>query len=674
MSVDGTERPPKSADSSSSIVSNFSATSDGESSLKKVATEDIMQRRMTVMNSFRIGSSSPGSRPSTSGYRRRTPVPHLIERIVLERANELHKLASQALENEDFINALSYLNKAVVLDPENCDLYTERGEAYFQISDFQSAILNYKQACILQPDCERYFSRLAFMYYLKGQTFFDEENYEDALECFSKAIELQPNFLGFHTRSIACLAALQRHGECLALVNKRIEIEKDNADLYLMRARIHNTFRNDSLYYFDVVDALRLDPGHKEAKEMLDGIEARSKGYKSQAMRLDLMGKTDDSIVKISSAIDVDPSFAQYHVYRQIYNFFRSALLRRNHEFVAAVDDLLMAMDKTKHDEGHPVYREAQNQLLLTYNDFAVDCFTKGFYEEAIVLLNKAIKCEKSEKRLYMNRGDCFYKTKELHFALSDYLEALEIDPTNSTIKSRLAAVYNDLGILEYHERRYQQAEEFFSVAISYNPSISSYYVSRARTRYMLETHENAQIDVLSALHIDINNKEVISLFTRLFPGNTTTEALNTRLGEMVGIALTSVISDIIEDSSVEFNQSPSRTFSPKSVLPGIRKLSVNDSNELIKSCMSENEITSNVIKGKKKVNDLVESVIHSRQSLAFTGPRVKGQGLLAIELPTWADKTKLTNPTVRKDPSLSPDITKKQKHSKAKAITFLKA
>ena len=54
---------------------------------------------------------------------------------------------------------------------------------------------------------------------------------------------------------------------------------------------------------------------------------------------------------------------------------FRSALLRRNRDFVAAVDDLLLAMDKTKHNEGHPVYKEAQQQLLLTYNDFAVECF-----------------------------------------------------------------------------------------------------------------------------------------------------------------------------------------------------------------------------------------------------------------------------------------------------------
>ena len=75
--------------------------------------------------------------------------------------------------------------------------------------------------------------------------------------------------------------------------------------------------------------------------------------------------------------------------------------------------------------------------------------------------------------------------------------------------------------------------------------------LSASNTSFLLlfQNQETAQIDVLSALHIDISNKEVISLFTRLFPGKTTTEALGTQLGEMVGMALTSVISEIAEDT-----------------------------------------------------------------------------------------------------------------------------
>lgn len=50
--------------------------------------------------------------------------------------------------------------------------------------------------------------------------------------------------------SVACLAALQRHGECLALVNKRLEEETENPDLFIMRARLHELFRNVSTFKF----------------------------------------------------------------------------------------------------------------------------------------------------------------------------------------------------------------------------------------------------------------------------------------------------------------------------------------------------------------------------------------------------------------------------------------
>ena len=41
----------------------------------------------------------------------------------------------------------------------------------------------------------------------------------------------------------------------------------------------------------------------------------------------------------------------------------------------SAIDDYLLAMDKRDHDYHDVVYKEAQRQLLLSYNDFAVECF-----------------------------------------------------------------------------------------------------------------------------------------------------------------------------------------------------------------------------------------------------------------------------------------------------------
>lgn len=83
----------------------------------------------------------------------------------------------------------------------------------------------------------------------------------------------------------------------------------------------------------------------------------------------------------------------------------RGALYRKLNDFNSAIDEFLLALDKADHNEEDPVYAKSQRQLLLTYNDFAVECFTKGFYDEAIILLNKSIKGEKNEKSLYVNRG-----------------------------------------------------------------------------------------------------------------------------------------------------------------------------------------------------------------------------------------------------------------------------
>ena len=74
-------------------------------------------------------------------------------------------------------------------------------------------------------------------------------------------------------------------------------------------------------------------------------------------------------------------------------------------DFNAAVEDYLCAMDKCGHKQDSPVYISASKQLILTYNDFAMECFKQRHFDIAITLLNRAIKDEKNEKGLYLNRG-----------------------------------------------------------------------------------------------------------------------------------------------------------------------------------------------------------------------------------------------------------------------------
>ncbi|XP_038063686.1 uncharacterized protein LOC119734321 [Patiria miniata] len=445
-----------------------------------------------------------------------------MEDVVGSKAREHFDKGCVLLSELRHGQAVVCFDKAINLCPREVRYYLMRAEAYLQMCDFQSAILNFKKACVLAPDNDAYYTRLAFVYYFQGQTLFDQCLFAEALESFSRASEMRPEVIGYHTRSVACLAALQRHGECLALVNKRLEVEHNNPDLYIMRARLHELFRNRSLCYYDLKDAIALDPGRAEASALMRQLEAKAEDSRAHAVRLQLQGKLKEAMHKITNAVETNPAVADYHL-------LRGALHRRLHDYNAAIDDFLLALDKTDHNEQNRVYLEAQRQLLLTYNDFAVECFLGGHFEEAIILLNKAIKGEKREKGLYINRGDCFFRLNELHFALADYHQALELDNTDWTIRSRIASIHSEFGLMDYEEHSYKEAEARFTVAIQHNPRVGSYFISRAKVRFMLENHGGARHDLLVTLHIEPNNEEILSLLPRLFPGKPISDIMKSK-------------------------------------------------------------------------------------------------------------------------------------------------
>ncbi|KAK3728661.1 hypothetical protein RRG08_041846 [Elysia crispata] len=459
-----------------------------------------------------------------------------LVQIVTKRAYEHYERAMEVKKENDLLGIITCLNKAINLKTDDPLFYVERAEAYIQLCDFQSAILNYKKACLLESRNQTYYSRLAFLYYFQGQTLFDQRLYPEALEAFSRASEMVPENVGYHIRSITCLAALQRHGECLALVNKRLETDHHNPDLYIMRARLHEMFRNTTLCYYDVKDAIVLDPEHEEAKAIMAAIVKRANASKLQSMQLNIAGKHREALQKISIAIETNPSVADFHV-------LRGALQRKLHDFNAAIDDFLLALDKCDHQEEDPVYINSQRQLLLTYNDFAVECFGKGFFEEAIILLNKAIKGEKSEKSLYVNRGDCFFKQSELTFALQDYHQALELDPLDTAVKARISVVHNEFGVEQYQEKNYKEAEDKFTLALQYNPQVGQYYISRSRSRYMMEDTAGARDDLLMGLILAPTNEDVLSIVSRLFPGKSVADVINSPAARAAQMKLNHLVS-----------------------------------------------------------------------------------------------------------------------------------
>lgn len=71
----------------------------------------------------------------------------------------------------------------------------------------------------------------------------------------------------------------------------------------------------------------------------------------------------------------------------------------------------------------------------------------KGFYDEAVVLLNKAIKGEKNEKGLYINRGGICLKKN----VTNDYTDCSRVTIMNKiNVNKTLCTLYVQLNQYSY--------------------------------------------------------------------------------------------------------------------------------------------------------------------------------------------------------------------------------
>ncbi|XP_042769786.1 LOW QUALITY PROTEIN: tetratricopeptide repeat protein 16 [Panthera leo] len=410
------------------------------------------------------------------------------------------------------------------------DFYALRAEAYIQLCDFSSAALNLRRAYSFQPENAKYLERLTFVLYLQGQCLLEQRAFLDALKIFSQASALQPEKASFRYRCMACLLALKRHQDCLSLVTKEVQLGTTNADIYILRARLYNFFQKPSLCYRDLHRALLLDPKHPQAKVLLKMMVDQAQQARQDAGILAVQGKLHYALQRINCAIENNPLDPGLFL-------FRGIMYRRLWEFDAAVEDILKALDMMS-ERQEDIAQQAQRQLLLAYNDFAVHCYMQGAYQEGVLLLNKALRDEQQEKGLYINRGDCFFQLGNLTFAEADYQQALALSPQDEGANIRMGLLQEKMGFCEHRSRQFHKAESHFSVAIQHNPRKAQYYLHRARSRQLLQNILGARLDVATVLLLNPKQPKLLPLMTNLFPGMSVEEVLGSQAAHLARLQL----------------------------------------------------------------------------------------------------------------------------------------
>ncbi|XP_043968082.1 tetratricopeptide repeat protein 16-like [Gambusia affinis] len=535
------------------------------------------------------------------------------DKIIRSKAAEHFRKGKKAMERFEYEEALFWFSKAIYLQPQQTELYVNQGEAYIQLCDFQSAADSYNKANFLDP--EAFNTRLSFIYNMQAHCVFDRGLFMEALDLFGKAAELKPEAAGaFRMKSLACLTAAGRHDDCLNGLNQVIS-EGPSAELYVFRAKVYKAKNQTVSCLRDIRSALQLDPECQAARALQQHLMEASEENRQQAVLRLLSGQLQEALCLINAALESNPDNGQLYL-------FRGTLYRRLKEFISAIEDLVQAAElcEPKEEErkesssvlkeSSSVLKEVQLQLALTYNDFAVQCFSRGLYDEALLLLNKAIKEDKNLGGLYLNRGDCFFKQADWCYALLDYQQAEEmLSPNEPALRLRLAVIHSTLGSFCFQDWYFQDAADMFSMAIMYNPTASLYYEYRSKALRRIQNLRGAREDLIRLLILDPDNEEIPPMMMNLFPGSTVSEVLSSTKGQSLRDELRETIrvwNSSDPEKSLEESLS-SLTVSGET--PEGEALSLSEAAQELSLCVSRKDL-QNAANTLLQVKEAVESYI----------------------------------------------------------------
>ena len=77
-------------------------------------------------------------------------------------ANPIHESAHQLLQDGKIIEAIEAYSKALKINPENADIYSDRGVAHLHNMDKQKCFADLNKAIDLQPDYAYRYAAMAF--------------------------------------------------------------------------------------------------------------------------------------------------------------------------------------------------------------------------------------------------------------------------------------------------------------------------------------------------------------------------------------------------------------------------------------------------------------------------------------------------------------------------------
>lgn len=255
----------------------------------------------------------------------------------------------------------------------------------------------------------------------------------EAVECFSRAIELRPTVVAGYRGRAAAYLALGRRPDALADLDHAVTLKSDDPALLAERADVLFRQKSYTRAVEDCDRVLSLDPGWAPVRGLRGECHAA-------------LGDTSAALVDFAAAIEGDPDHAAD------YLLARANLSLQSGNFAACITDcevvLRIAPDTAaayqtrglaSREAGHPAaaaldftqaLRVAPTSVLARIAR-AMTRHDLGQYEDAITDCDEVLRLAPTMATAFLVRGMCRTHLGDRDGAIEDFTEAAERTPTH---------------------------------------------------------------------------------------------------------------------------------------------------------------------------------------------------------------------------------------------------
>lgn len=370
-------------------------------------------------------------------------------------------LALTLLHDNEYNRALEAVNRAISLMPKKkkkklSSCYEMCAEIEMNLKSYSASLDDYTKAIKLNP-------KNATLYKDRGNIFYQLELYDLSNKDYGTALKLglaadeadDVVFLGFGRNYIA----LKEYDVAIESLNYAIKLNESNGKSYAFRAEAYMEKKMWNEATDDIVQALAIDGDDKAFYLMLHLPEEASVILKA----------------KLQIQANKNPHNAEWYFY--IGTIYESQDIYRE-----AISYYFKANE-----------RECSSYLLYRISRCY---FQLGYYQQALVYVNKAIDIDEKDEDLVLLKGDIYNE-------MGNQAEAINVMDQYIIMMPEYYYGYYRRGWFKDNQGDHQGAINDYTLSIALNSQYAYAYVGRGRCYELLGQHDKAVADFKKVIELD---------------------------------------------------------------------------------------------------------------------------------------------------------------------------